>query len=303
MFKGITANQFREQFKDEASCIEYLIALKWENGFTCRRCGCGQYGKGRKYHYRRCKNCKYDESATSGTLFHKCKLGLQKAFEMAYRITARKKGMSSCELSKEYNCQQKSAWLFKAKLQEAMKSSGKYPLEEKVEVDEFVVGGLEKEKRGRSHGKKRLIVLGIEKVKTKKGKESIGRAYAKTIEASSAEELSEFFDSHIDPQSKITTDGWRGYAPLKKNWKIKQTLSEGGQSFSLLHIHIMNIKSWLRGIHHKCSAHRLQSYLNEYHFRFNRRNFLESIFHKIIERAVLSTPMPYSKIKLCELNA
>ncbi|MEP7168679.1 MAG: IS1595 family transposase, partial [Bacteroidota bacterium] len=200
------------------------------------------------------------------------------------------------------NCQQKSAWLFKAKLQEAMKSSGAHPLEDQVEVDEFLVGGLEKEKRGRSHGKKRLVVLAIERVTNKKGKETLGRAYSQTIVTSSAEELADFIDQRVDENADITTDGWRGYAPLKGVWKLKQKKSEAGENFSLLHIHIMNIKSWLRGIHHKCSAHRLQKYLDEYHFRFNRRGFLDSIFHKLIERVVLSLPMPYSKIKLCELN-
>lgn len=302
MFKGITASQFRERFGNELSCLEYLIELKWGKGYQCRRCGCEQYHKGRKWHYRRCRQCKYDESATSGTLFHQCKLGLVKAFEMAFRITARKKGMSSCELAREFNCQQKSAWLFKAKLQEVMKSSGKNPLEGDVEVDEFVVGGFEKDKPGRSHGKKRMVVLGIQRVKNKKGKETIGRAYAKPIDSFSSTELAGFFKKHVDKGADITTDGWRGYAPLKEDWRVNQKPSADGQNFSLLHTHIMNIKNWLRGIHHKCSTHRLQKYLDEFHFRFNRRGFLESIFHKIVERAVLSSPMPYAKIKLCELN-
>lgn len=74
-----------------------------------------------------------------------------------------KKGMSSNELSKEFGCQQRSAWLLKAKYQNAMKNSDKYPLEEAVEVDEFLVGGFDENEKGRSLELKQLVVLGIEK--------------------------------------------------------------------------------------------------------------------------------------------
>ena len=302
MFKGLTSKEFRERFGSERSCLEYLVQLKWSAGYKCSRCEHDQFHKGRKWHYRRCRKCAYDESATSGTLFHQCKLGMVTAFEMVFRIAVKKKGMSSCELAREFGCQQKSAWLFKAKVQEAMKSSGGHPLASEVEVDEFVIGGPEQDKPGRSHGKKKLVVLGIERVTNKKGKETIGRAYAQTIDASSAPELADFFHGHVDENAAITTDGWRGYAPMKGVWKVTQKKSEGGANFQLLHIHIMNIKNWIRGIHHKCSAHRLQKYLDEFHFRFNRRGGLQNIFQKIIEKAVLMSPMPYSKIKLCELN-
>lgn len=52
----------------------------------------------------------------------------------------------------------------------------------------------------------------------------------------------------------------------------------------------MNIKSWLRGIHHHCSEERLQGYLDEYHFRFNRRNNMEAIFDLLIRRMVGNEP-------------
>ena len=55
-------------------------------------------------------------------------------------------------------------------------------------------------------------------------------------------------------------------------------------------IHIMNIQGWLRGIHHHCSKERLQGYLDEYHFRYNRRAFMDGIFDLIIKRMVEYEP-------------
>jgi transposase-like protein len=210
--------------------------------------------------------------------------------------------MSSNELSKEFGCQQRSAWLLKAKFQNAMESSGKYPLGGDIEVDEFLVGGFDENEPGRSLGSKQLVILSVEKVVDKKGKTTIGRAYAKVIENASAEQFKPFFEQKIDKQSNVTTDGWRGYWPLKKEWKIEQKLSSKGKGFPELHVHIMNIKGWLRGIHHKCKGNRLQQYLDEFHFRFNRRAFLDTILDKLLIRAMAMKPVPYSLIKVCELN-
>jgi len=64
-----------------------------------------------------------------------------------------------------------------------------------------------------------------------------------------------------------------------------------GNNFRELHIQIMNFKGWLRGIHHHCSKTHMQGYLDEYCFRYNRRNNLDTIFHKLAERMVLSMPL------------
>jgi transposase-like protein len=299
---GMTIADFRKQFKTDEDCLNYLVEQKWGKGYNCIKCGCGQYSKGRQWFYRRCKECGYDESVTANTMFHKCKLGLLRAFEIGFRISVKKKGMSSCELAREFGCQQKSAWLLKAKYQNAMKSSDKHPLEGEVEVDEFLVGGFDENERGRSLESKQLVVLAVEKVIDKKGNATIGRAYAKVIENASAAQLTPFFEQKIDAGSKVTTDGWRGYWPLQKDWAMEQKLSEKGKGFPELHIHIMNIKGWLRGIHHKCKGNRLQQYMDEFHFRFNRRGFLNTILDKLIGRAMAMQPVPYSTIKVCELN-
>lgn len=293
MFEGITSKDFRDHFKTEEDCYLYLMEHKWGKGYTCPRCSHTKAGKGRKWYYKRCSSCKYDESVTANTLFHQCKLTLLKAFEIVFRVSVRKKGMSTCELSKEIGCNQKSAWLFKAKLQEAMKSSELYPLSGKVDVDEFAIGGHDELSQGRSKGDKKIIVVGIERVKNKKGNETIGRAYCKVIENYSSEEISSLFHSHISDDANVTTDKWSGYSPLKKDYSIKQKYSNQGLNFKLLHVHIMNVKNWVRGIHHKCSEKRIQNYLDEFHFRFNRRSSLKTIFNTLIKRAIEHKPTPY----------
>jgi len=78
---------------------------------------------------------------------------------------------------------------------------------------------------------------------------------------------------------------------LKKEYtELVQIPSNDGENFPDLHIHIMNLKGWLRGIHHHCTKERLQGYLDEYHFRYNRRNNMDNIFDKLIVKMVENDP-------------
>jgi hypothetical protein len=285
-FVGVNSIKFNHQFKEETSCFEYLADIKWSKGYCCKKCGWLRYCSGKKPFSRRCVRCGHDESPTAGTMFDKCKFSLLLAFHIAFKISTKKKGMSSLELSKEFELRQKTCWEFKWKIQQAMQSSKQYPLKGEVYVDEFFIGGPEEQKRGRSKGKKRLVIIALEKVEA-----GVGRAYAQVIQSASGEEFKPFFESYIDKTANVITDEWLGYLPLKMDFpNLRQIPSKEGENFPDLHIHIMNLKGWLRGIHHHCSEERLQGYLDEYHFRYNRRNSMNTIFDTLIKRMVSNKP-------------
>ena len=289
MFKGITNDQFNQYFQSEEDCLEYLAQLKWAIGYQCQKCGNASWWKGRLPHDRRCQVCGYNESPTAGTLFHQLKFNLLKAFQICFKLSVRKKGMSSCELSREYGIRQTTAWYFKRKVQQAMKSSGKYLIQGRVEVDEFTVGQKEEGFQGRAKGSRKIVAVAVEKVERN---QMMGRAYAECIASYGSEDLQGFVERHIDAKARIITDGWTGYTPIRESYrKLEQKKSEEGKNFPVLHIHIMNLKGWLRGIHHHCSQQNMQGYLDEYHFRFNRRNHLDTILDKLLRRMVAGKPL------------
>ena len=219
-------------------------------------------------------------------MFDKCKFSILLAFHIAFKISTKKKGMSSEELSEEYELRQKTCWEFKWKIQQAMKSSGKHPLTGEVHVDEFYVGGEEEGIIGRNpKGKKKLVIAALEIVKG-----GVGRAYAQVIDDASATSFRPFFEKYISNDATIVTDEWNGYKPLMRDYNIEQRRSDDGKAFPQMHIHIMNIKGWLRGIHHHCSKERMQGYLDEYHFRFNRRVHMDTIFDVLTRRMVSNQP-------------
>lgn len=292
-FKGVNSIKFHKAFSTDEDCYRYLADLKWhDHGFQCKKCGYTKYCKGVKPFSRRCMKCKYDESPTAGTMFYKCKFSLQLAFHIAFKISTKKKGMSSMELSHEFELRQKTCWEFKWKIQQAMQSSKQHPINGIVHVDEFYVGGEEEGKRGRSKGDKKLVVVALEIVEG-----GVGRAYAQCIDNASANSFRPFFETYISKDAKVITDEWKGYIPLKKTYaNLEQLKSENGKSFQDIHIHIMNMKGWLRGIHHHCSKEHLQRYLDEYHFRYNRRSNMDTIFDSLIKRMAFSDPIRLNSV-------
>lgn len=290
MFTTNNIIKFQKEFSVASNCLEYLSELKWKNGYSCRRCSCKTYTKGYTLFARRCKRCKYDESATAHTIFHNLKFNIVNAFYGVFRY-CKKKGMSSCELGKEIGVSQKTAWLFHCKLQQAMISSGKYPLTGEVHVDEFVTGGPEEDKPGRSIGNKKVTLIMVEVRPDNK----MGRMYCKQIDNYKKETLYPIIEATVDKDAAIVTDQYPSYDALKKIFpNATQVKSDKGKSFPTLHQQIMNFKGWLRGIHHHCSSKHYQKFLDEYSFRTNRRNIEEGMFKLLIGRSVAIKTKTYA---------
>lgn len=295
ILKELDRQVFKGRFTCKQDCYDFLAELKWQEGYRCKKCESNIYIKGKQPASRRCSTCGYDESTTTGTLFHKLKFGIDKAFEMLYEITTSKKGANSLWLAEHFGVNQKTAWLFRQKVQLAMKSSEQYPLEDEVHVDEFEIGTPQAGEQGRSKSDKKVrIVIAFE---YRDGKS--GRGYAKIIEDYSTASLKPIFETHIKNDAQILADGWTGYSPLKEDYpNLKQTLSDKGKNFKMLHIQIRNFKNWLRGVHSYCNKEYLQKYIDEYFYRFNRRNHRKSILDKIIQRCVVHDPVTMLQIKI-----
>ena len=205
-YKSLSIFEFQKRFPDEESSLKYLANIKWANGYSCRKCNI----------------CDHPESPTSGTLFHKVKFSLLRAFYIVYYVSTNKKGIASTELSRKLELRQKTCWSFKRKVMKAMESDGDHLFNNFVEIDEAFVGGQEKLKKGCSKGKKKQIAFIIET----KGK-GISRAYRIVINNAGTKELKPFIEKHVSIEAKIRTDKWRGYTPLKKQFKnLEQIDSE-----------------------------------------------------------------------------
>src|SRR5450432_1097584 len=226
MFKGINAIDFNKKFRSNEDCYLYLIEKKWGKGFSCSRCGCQESYKGRTYYHLRCKTCGYGESVTANTVFHGIKMPVLKAFHMIFRLTAKKKGMSTTELGCEVAVQQKTAWLFKRKVQVVMKQDNNDKLGGDVDADETLLGGYRKHHRGRSLKDKDAVLIAAEQLADGR----TGNIRMQSIENFEALTLKYALKDMIDQQATIRTDHHRSYQYLAKEMNIKTVTSQMGKA-------------------------------------------------------------------------
>ena len=295
MFNGINAIAFSKKFTNNEECYNYLIEIKWRNGFQCSKCGSEESYAGRTYYYRRCKECGYDESVTANTLFHGMKMPILKAFHMIFRITTKKKGMSTIELGTEVGVQQKTAWLFKRKVQAAMKKNRDDRLNGKVDVDETLIGGYSSA-IGRSTATKNALLVAVEILPDGR----TGNLQMQPIENFKADTIKYAIKDCVSSEAAIQTDAFHTYKKLAKQMNITIRPSEKGSSMEQLHKQIMQFKNWLRGTHQKCADEYLFAYVHEYEYRFNRRNMRKWLFNDMIGKMMHQFPHPYKYLKtLC----
>lgn len=103
-----------------------------------------------------------------------------------------------------------------------MKSSELNPIVGTVYVDEFVYGGKEDLKQGRSNNSKKKKIVAAVEIDDKGG---VKRAYFKRIDDYSSDELGKIFHSYISTEAKVKTDKWTGYKPLRNEYNIEQIKS------------------------------------------------------------------------------
>ena len=259
-----------------------MANIKWKDTDECRKCG-HKKSQIRKDFSRTCNICSHQESATSNTLFQKVKFGIRKAFFIVFEMSTSTKSLSASYVSVRFGVTEKTARLFMLKIRETMESSGNNPMTGIVHVDEFVIGGREKGKIGRSYNaKKKKAITAVEL--TQDGK--VKRMYAMRIEDFSARSLQYIFINHISREAKVITDKWRGYRPIAKAYNITQIESNGGMNFKALHTMIHQVKSWIRTTYSWVSEVNINRYFNEFCFRINRSQNKATIFNNLITKMV-----------------
>jgi len=294
-FEGENILEFTDRFPDDRSCLVYLSEIKWANGFTCKKCGHNKFTVRKKNLARDCNRCHHVESPTAGTLFHRVRFGIRKAFGIVFEMSATTKGLSSSQVAKRYGISRTTAWSFMHKVRSAMKSSNAYPLSGDVQVDEFVFGGKENLKQGRSTDSKKKKIIGAVEL-TDEGK--VKRVYFNKIDDYSSKSLSSIFDNHISEKAHVLTDKWTGYVPISKRFNIEQKYSNKGGSMKQMHTIIHQLKSWLRSTYSWVHEEHIEKYLDEFSYRINRSIYKQTIFHNLISRMLNTQPITYQMIKI-----
>lgn len=282
-------SEFRERFSTEESCRKYLFSVRWPNGFVCPRCGCMEhYHIGTRNVYQ-CKACRHQTSVTSDTVMHRSHLPLQTWFWAIYLIVKDKRGCSALRISEELDISYKTTWYLCHRIRHAMgQRDAEYILAGIVELDDTYFGSPQKGgKRGRGTSKIKVLV-GLSTNEEGKPKylkmQAVSNLKGKTI--------GKFAELHIAEGTTINSDGYRSYQkPLAEKWLHQyRVFNPKSGMLRWLHMAIGNAKDFVGGTYHGLAEKHIQSYLDEYCYRFNRRSFRGELFGRLL-CAVTSAPV------------
>ena len=265
-----TLAELETRFGTEQACRDYLLKLRWPEGFVCPRCR-GRSAWTTNRNLQVCAGCQYQASLTAGTIFQDTRKPLTMWFRAIWWVTAQKNGASALGLQRILGLGSYfTAWTWLHKLRRAMVRPGRDRLHGRVEVDETYIGGLEEGVRGRQTETKALVAVACEE----EGR-AIGRIRLRRIRDASAGSLEAFVAEAIEPGSVVHTDGWEGYASLEmKGYTHRVTVLKRGQQSAAellprVHLVVSLLKRWLVGTHQGAvSRQHLDYYLDEFTFRF-----------------------------------
>jgi hypothetical protein len=299
--------EFQRRFPDERACAAYLAQVRWPDGFRCPACG---HAKGWELSAKaftwECAGCGRQTSVTAGTVMHASKLPLTVWFWAAYLMATHSNGIAALQLQAQLGLgSYKSAWLLCAKLRRAMVAPGRSPLAGLVEIDETAIPLRRKDEapaggQGRSRQGKMLVAGGVE---VHDG--GPGRVRLATIADFSARSLHAFVEANVAPGATARTDGWSGYRGSPGVTHDPHVIGPMAAHIVLPWTHrvFANLKAWALGVYHGLRQPHLQSYLDEFTFRFNRRRTRHAAFRSLLGIAVARMPTTYNMLIKPEATA
>lgn len=291
--------EFQRRFPSDEACGEYLLAVRWPQGFRCPACGHAQgWRLERRLPTFECAGCDRQTSVTAGTVMHRSHLPLTTWFWAAYLMATHSNGISALQLQAQLGIgSYKTAWLLARKLRRAMVDPERLPLAGLVEVDETSLpqrtrndppaGGQGRSRRGK------LPVVAAVEVEGRTPK----RLRLAAVADYSAKSLHAFITRAVAPEAIIKTDAWKGYSGAPVSGHRRSTIGPMAAHVTLPWTHrvFSNLKRWALGTYHGLRRHHLQAYLDEFVFRFNRRHDRHAAFHRLLG---LATLLPHASYQM-----
>ncbi|MDP4210063.1 MAG: 7TM diverse intracellular signaling domain-containing protein [Bacteroidota bacterium] len=120
MSAEVNFEEFSKIYPDDNSCFKFLSELKWEKGYTCRKCNNSNYFQGHLPYSRRCTKCGYEESVIANTIFQNTRIPINKAFYLIFLVYSSKGKISSHKLSEILGIRQSTCWTYASKIKKVM---------------------------------------------------------------------------------------------------------------------------------------------------------------------------------------
>lgn len=277
-----TIKQLRAEFPDDDSCLDFIFRVRFQN-VVCEKCEHeNSYYRVKERKCYACSFCGTQIHPTAGTIFHKSSTKLTDWFYALFLFSSARNGVSATELQRQLGVTYKCAWRMAHQIRSLM-TQGKDPLDGTVEMDETYVGGRRRNgKRGR--GTDKAAVAGI----VQRG----GNVRVQHVDNVKGSTLLPMLRQNVRLGSVVMTDEFPVYNRVAKNGYLHEYVQHGIQEYVRGNAHTNTIEGFwsqvkrsISGTHHAVSKKYLQSYLNEFVYRYNHRDSEIPMFHLLLARA------------------
>lgn len=293
--------EFMKRYPTEESCKEAWKAIRIKQGVVCPVCGgIVHYWKSDKECFE-CASCHYRQSLRANTVMHGSQLPFRYWFIAMHLLTSTKKSISALEVQRQLGHKNYAPiWAMMHKLRLAMgERDSRYGLDGTVELDEgFFTTEVpvrykeEPLKRGRGSQRKTKVLVMAESepvdgpAKPGRKPRAVKHVKMRVIKDLASNTIDPLVEEYVGKDSVIDSDGSTSYSHFSAIAREhRPKVIPKGQVGNLLpwvHIAISNAKRLLLDIHHDIGPAYLQSYLDEFCWKFNRRYFGDALFERLL---------------------
>jgi transposase len=271
-----TRFEWDEIFPDDAACLAYLVAQLYPDGIYCPTCK-----KVTKHHREsgrpsyECQFCGHHEHPMKGTIFEGSATSLKLWFDAIYLMASTRCGISAKQLEREIGVTYKCAWRMFKQIRSMLDQDETF-LAGTIEMDEMYVGGKATNKHKRDAFKPKTPVMGM----VQRGENgNHGQVVARVVTDNKASTLIPQAKMKVLPASTVYTDDLRSYDDLRGLGYTHDRVNHSQGVYVSGDVHTNTIEGFwatvkrgIGGTYHAVSTKHLQSYLDEYAFRYNNRD-------------------------------
>jgi transposase-like protein/ribosomal protein L37AE/L43A len=287
-----TIKAFHAKYPDDDACLEEIYQNRLERLVRCPNPKCERTPAFHKVEGRKCWACQwcgYQLHPLADTIFHKSETSLKSWFYAIWLFSNSKNGVSAKELERQLGVTYKTAWRM-AKQIRLLFVQTQVPLSGKVEVDETYMGGRESNK----HYRARVSGSQGRSVKTKTPiigmLERGGPLVAQVVDSNKANVVRPLIRRNVRIGSQLLTDEFKVYQGMD-GYKHK-TVNHNAHQYVKGYVHTNSIEGFwsqlkrsINGTYHAVSPKHLQSYVNEFAYRYERRNLETPLFFPMVKMA------------------
>ena len=267
-------------YPDQEACIEHLETVRWRGEPSCPHCGSVAVARKAERHRIgrwNCRGCKSSFNVLSGTIFEKTKVELQKWFLAVGLVVHAKKSLSSHQLARDLDLNQKTAWYMQQRIRAAMAADQAPMLQGIVEADETYVGGKPRKRNKRDDDKPGKRGRGTDKTPVIGAVERGGKVAARVADDLTGKGIVRFLREAVDPAGTLLiTDEYKAYNAAKANYNhavINHSVAyaDGDTHTNTIEGFWALIKRAWYGSHHHYSGHWMPLFIAESSWKYNYR--------------------------------